>query len=857
MADLTHPHDETFDPTLTVARPGEDVEDDDVETESANGATEEEEKSREENKGTMQLMRRQFRSINDGTKTFREEAAVDARFRMGVFGDKKYQWRSGIAEERAADGRPCITVNKAGATVHQITNQARQARLRIHVSPVDDKGDVKVAETIQGMLRNVEAYSFADRAYYMGSDKQAEQGLGYLFLTVEDASDDPEDLENLFRVRMRIKQVMDPLSVYTDASAMEADFSDADFQFKVTDVDTDTWKLVTGKKKPPTESIFEAFQDGREDKSELWFPNGRVRMVQWWNREPYGARKHMALMSNGEVIPYPDAKTLARYEAKGYKIKRAKWAQRRCMVWRTCDALDIHETTIWSGEAVPHIPVIGDALLVDGQRDWRGALRDSRGPAEVYNVHVSGLTEAVGLGQKTPVVGVEGQFGPPDSPMRKAWETAHKKPKAFLEYKNVQIEPGRFADRPSPMQFQLPMEGILLAIHQADEDYKSTSGQHDASLGERGPQEAARAIEARKQQDTLGNSHYLDNLRFSMASLARQGIKVLRATVDVATVVRIKGNDERERKVMVFSGKENDPRNDQWLQTHNGAMPMQAHNGQMIQPGDRIPYQPPDGVTEIFDIGTGEFDVEVNAGPDPGTRREHELELVVEIFKNMPPELAMKFLDLEFSLIDSAVGRQLMERAKKLLPEGLRDDEESGKPTIPPEALAKIQQLTEQRDMVMQAAKKMQEELKSKKYAVDAGVLTAAEERRMKFKIETLKQRIALIMQTKEIKAEQALALFEAQVNLLETQNEQNHAKQMSLLEGMWNAADSDADRQHEAETATADRAHEQINADADRQLQVETAESDRRLQADLAVLGHSVTAATPPEEPAPAEGTA
>lgn len=835
MAEITHPHDDSYHPGRGVVHvPEEDIE---VETESAKASTDEE-KSREANKGTMELMRRQLRSIVEGTKAFREAAADDARFRMGEFDGKSYQWVSEVETQRKADGRPCITINKAPGTVHQITNQARQARLRIHVSPVDDKGDVKVAEALQGMIRNVENYSFADRAYYMGSDRQAQEGLGYLWLTVEYASNDPDDLENIFRVRARIKQEMNPLSVFTDASAMEADFSDADFQFKVIDVDTETWKLITGKKSPPTQTQLQSMASTETDSGD-WFPNGKIRMVLWFNREPYGPTKHMALMTNGQVIPYPDAETLAVYAKAGHSIKRDRHVQKRQMIWRTCDALDIHETTVWSGEAVPFIPVMGDALWVDGKRDFRGALRDGKSSAAVYNVHVSGLTESVGMGQKTPVVGLEGQFGAPDTDMRRAWENAHKKPKAFLEYALVQVRPGEFAPRPTPMQFELPMEGILMAIHQADEDYKTTTGQHDASLGERGPQESARAIEARKQQDELGNNHYLDNLRFSMASLGRQLIKVLRVTVDAPTVVRITGNDDRQRNVLVFAGKDMDPRNPQFLQTHEGPSPLKMPDGSMVNPGQPIPYTPPKGVKEILDIGTGEFDVEVNAGPDPGTRRQHELEMVMEIFKTMPPEMAMKFLDLGFAMIDSAVGRQLMERAKKMLPKELRDDDEEEQP-IPPEALSKIQQLTEQRDMAVKVVEQLKQEAAAKKYQVDAGLLTDREERRNKLRIEALKHKVGLIMQTKDIKAEEAMSIFEAQVEAIMQGSEQEHAQQMSLLDARVSAATQLADHQIEQSTSEADRQADQASADADRQL-----------QAGLAVLGHAVTASTPPDEPA------
>ena len=98
--------------------------------------------------------RKQFRTIASGEEHFRSEARDDARFRAGTWGEKSFQWPSGIKEERDALGRVSVTVNRMPGFIRQVTNAARQAHLRIQVSPVDDHGDDVPREQAQGLVRH-------------------------------------------------------------------------------------------------------------------------------------------------------------------------------------------------------------------------------------------------------------------------------------------------------------------------------------------------------------------------------------------------------------------------------------------------------------------------------------------------------------------------------------------------------------------------------------------------------------------------------------------------------------------------------------------------------------------------------
>ena len=763
--------------------------------------------TREKNEKVLALARQRFHVCQSAYAHFREQAKDDIRFRAGTWGDRSFQWNEGIQEKRRATDCPCLTINRAPGFVRQVTNQARQAHLRIIVSPVDDQGDVKTAEVLQGIIHNIESTSFADRAYALASEKQAEIGLGFFRLITEYAD------EKGFSQRIKIKREADPLSIYIDPAALEADTSDAEYAFKVTAVDAEAWKELTGQDTAPSAASLAGYDDA--DKSDVWFPNGKILYLEYFSRENNGPRQQLAQLSDGTVVPAPSPTEEQALHDIGVRVMKTRWVQPKHMVWRKIDALHIHEETIWKADSHPFIPVMGDELAVDGEKDYRGVIRDSKESARIYNVEVSALVEAVGLGQKAPIVGYRGQFGAPDSKMRRAWETANVQPHAFLE-----VEPMDIDGKPAPIPQRVPMEtnlqGIVVAIHQSDEDYKTTAGFRDASLGERGPQESGKAILARQKQDELGSSHYLDNLRFSLCSGGRQLIQLIRVVYDEPTVVRIKGKDEKSKKVLVFAGAEKDPRRPEFL-------PRDQITGQPM------PFQLPEGVTELYDLSVGEFDVEVSAMPSSGTRRQEAVEAMTSLFKEMPPELSSKFLDLYFKTMDFPGASQLMERAKKVLPPEFRDDEE-GQPSIPPEAQKQMAEMKDHLDKLEAAYKGAVQEIETEKTkqqglrqiqmdALQSKERMQAEELAAAERLAQLKQRADLIEQQIALKAEHAQTILEAELDRMAQAADHAQQARIAARQSQDKASDHAATGRRQVLDLTHDvlaQRAEQAKADAD-----------------------------------------
>jgi hypothetical protein len=779
---------------------------------------------RDTDAATLKLLRKRIKAGMGAWGHFRKQAVLDMKFRAGTWGDKSFQWLDGVQTERIADGRPCLTINRVPGTIHQITNQARQAHLRIVVKPVNNLADKKCAEVLQGIIRNIETHSFADVAYNTASDKQAEIGFGVFRLLTEyaDPNGDGPD-EDLFRQRARILRERNPLRILFDPAYEELDASDAQWSLKFTDIDRDDFEDKVGEK-PPSEADVQSFLESEDGigAGQDWFPNGKIRYVEYFSRELHGAKVKKLLLSDGTVIDDPGPEALkALLKNTGVTVDRERWVQQKRMVWRHCTALRVHAETEWTGDAQPWIPVVGDELEIDGERDFRGAVRDSKDPARAYNGLVSGIVEASARGLKVSLIGVKGQFGAPGSETRKAFDNASKKPFSILETEPVDID-GKAAPEPRPVTWEPPIQTTMIAAHQMDEDFKTTSGFHDATLGERGPQESGVAIDERKQQDLLGSSHYLDNLRIALGAAGRQLIKVIRAIYDVPTILRITGDDDRERMVMVYSGKDNDPRSDAYLQTHPGPGPLAMKDGSQVQPGQKIPFQLPDGVSDIFDLSVGEYHVEVDAGPGQGSRREEQVKWIFEAIKLLPPPQAAMFYDLAFQLVDEPVAQQMAERAKKMLPPELQDEQDPNA-QLPPAAAAQVAQLKAELAKAMQA-------LQQAKQLIDG---------------ELLKQRGAMLSKQAEIASRERIAHLNAQTSLIEKLIEQKGDQAITLLQAAIDGLSQKRDQQHEKDLALLEAGAAEHSAVADRQHDVNTQ-----------VMNAAATAAAATAQPSPGGGT-
>src|SRR6185295_12499765 len=141
--------------------------------------------------------------------------------------DNGWQWPGYLWSTKRDDPagyKPRLTVNKIRQHNLQITNDAKQNRPAIKVSPVGEQATFEAAKIWMGLVRHIERISKATSAYSTASDFQVQSGLGYLRV-------DWDYVPGTFDKEIYIRRVRNPLNVFLDPDKNEVDGSDARFGF--------------------------------------------------------------------------------------------------------------------------------------------------------------------------------------------------------------------------------------------------------------------------------------------------------------------------------------------------------------------------------------------------------------------------------------------------------------------------------------------------------------------------------------------------------------------------------------------------------------------------------------------------
>ena len=622
--------------------------------------------SKEKKDDLIQTARARFKVGIESDAHNRAEAAEDMKFRAGD------QWPEEVKNQRALESRPCLTINKIPQNIHQITNDQRQNRPMIKVSPYDDGADPETARVLQGIIRNIEVNSNADTAYDCAFDSAVTGGRGFVRVITDYC--DPRS----FNQDIKILTVDDPNRVVIDPNYKEPDGSDADWCFIFEDISKDEFE----RKYPDAEVSSTGF-----DYSNLgsdWFLEDKVRIAEYFVKS----------FEDDILVQLPDGSTALKSEIEDaedslllemgltpeilealYSDKdKSRKTQIPVVNWYKINGEEILEKTKWAGTYIPVIPVHGETLIIEGKRIFEGIVRHARDAQRMYNYWATAETEAIALAPKAPFIGAEGQFKGHEN----QWKTANTKNHPYLQYKPVALN-GTPVAPPQRVNSEANVGAINQARMLAADDLKSTTGIYDASLGNRSNESSGIAINRRNQQAQTGNFHFVDNLSRSIRHLGTVLIELIPIVYDTERVVRIIGPDEKEEIVAI-----------------------------------NTIFKDKDKLTN-YSFETGKYDVSVSTGPSYASKRQESLDALLKLVQSYPA--ATQFAgDLILKNMDFQGADEIAERLlRSIPPEIVGNDEE-----IPPQVQAQIQQLTAQLDTLSKALEEKDAELNDKKIELES-----------------------------------------------------------------------------------------------------------------------------------------
>ena len=713
-----------------------------VVAEMESGENDAEAQQQEELRVFLQAAQSRFKTVVDAESMLRQNMLEDLEFRASE------QWPDNIKSMREQDNRPCLTINRIPQFIRQVTNNQRASRPAVQVHPAGNVANVELSEVVQGIVRHIEDRSDADVAYTTAGDHQVTMGRGYVRVVTDYIDDDPGSLNQ----EVKIKRVSNPFSIYMDPTAQSPDASDARYAFVVEDIPIAEYRFRFPDSELAELSEFTAVGNQKPE----WMPEGNIRIAEYFYIEETREEMVLVLGPDGEQQRYPKALMQSTDPAElppGVTIIAEREVTTRTVKWALINAVEVLQGNElgtagkeWPGKYIPIVPVLGDEINMNGVTDYRGIVRDAKDPQRMYNYWVSAETELIALAPRAPIVGAEGQFEGHES----KWRTANVRNYPYLEYKPRTIG-GQLAPPPQRQTWEPPIQAMTAAIAQSDNDLKSTGGFNDASLGIRGAQESGKAIRSRQQQDEMANSHYLDNLARAIRQVGRIIVDLIPRIYDTARVMRINGIDEKPRTVMVYSGPDN-------------------------QPNEEQEEQVPASVERIYDVASQQYDVTISVGPSFQTRRQEALDSLVQFVQAYPDVFPM-IGDLLAENMDWPGAQQVAARLKKSLPPNLQDDIDPSE--IPPQVQAKMQGIEKQLKQVMQAYQQAKQALDTDQAKAQAQVqikqaelsAKAAEQERdlqSKLQLEEIKQQGESARTLAKIEQGRASELLQTEIQRLE-----------------------------------------------------------------------------------------
>lgn len=531
-----------------------------------------------------------FKECSDAENHNRRAALEDIKFsRLGE------QWPGSVEQQRREEGRPCLTINKLPAFVRQVVNDARQNKPQIKVHPVDDKADVRTADIINGLIRNIEYTSNAPAVYDTAVEQAVNGGFGYFRIGLDYAYDDSFELD------LSIERIQNQFSVYGDPNSTAVDSSDWDVAFIVNKVPHAEYKRKYGDAAKVSWDDDTAWAAASDE----WRDDKDVMVAEWWTREE--VEREIVLMSDGSTYAREDLENdpdlLALLDVGILQEVKSRVAKSHKVTQRIMSGVEILEENDWPGRYIPIVPVYGEEFDVEGKRYFRSLIHHAKDPQRMFNYWRTSATELVALAPRVPWVGEDGTFDADEN-----WQTANTHSHAYLVYERGSQPPQR-----QPLDVGTAAGSLQEALNASD-DIKSIIGMYDASLGARSNETSGKAILARQREGDVSTFHFIDNMSRAIHHAGRILIDLIPKVYTEARVVRVIGEDESQEAVQI-----------------NQPIQKQDENGNVIE--------------AMHDLTAGKYDLTVTTGPSYTTQREEAVVQMTELIRAYP-DAAPKIADI-------------------------------------------------------------------------------------------------------------------------------------------------------------------------------------------------------------------
>ena len=603
-----------------------------------------------------------------------KQAIIDLEFLNGN------HWPDKQKRQRELDGRPCITVNKLPTFINQVTNNQRQNRGSIKVSPVGSKADIETADVINGMIKHIEYISNADVATDTAVAYAAAVGRGY-FRIMPEYTD-----EMSFDQYLCFKRIRNIFSVAFDPTSVEADGCDQQRCMIHVKYTKEAFKLEY----PDAKLSYESIAIGSTAYPANWLAHDWVRVGEFYRIEKTPAE--LVRLSDGAIHWRDELPSAELLEQAGVTEVAKRRSFKKKVMWYKLTALEILERTEIMCDWIPVFPVYGSELDIDGKITYSGVIRHARDPQMMYDFWMTSATEEVALRPKTPFIGAKGQFDGFESD----WNQANNKSFPFLEYNPVTSD-GQVVPPPQRQPMADIPSGMLMMAGHANDNIKGTTGLFDSSFGAAGTATSGKQELAQQHQGSVTNFHYEDNLTRTRRHAGRCIINMIPHYYDTERVVQIMREDGE-----IESRTVNKPLSPEEQQQDLQQRQMKAPSGKQLAIK-----------TVLNDLTVGEYAVVVSSGPSYDTMRQQAADAMVQFGQSWP-----KLMDIAGDKVVKAMdwpgAQEIAARIERTIPPNIKyDPNDPNADQLPPPIPPEVDQQIKQMEAMLKEMKEENDQLKA------------------------------------------------------------------------------------------------------------------------------------------------
>jgi len=568
-----------------------------------------------------------------------EEAEAENRKRMLSdleFGWSSDQWNKELrnSREHGSNGaRPCLTINKLPTSARQIINNMRQGRASIKILPIDDRGDIRTAEMLQGLIRHIEHISNSQQAYSIASEFQVMMGLGYFRID----SDYTDPIYN--EQELHINPIADPFAVRMDPWITDLTGADATAVY----VDAMIPKAKFKREYP------DATMESLSGSTNTWMTEKSVQITECFYAEDLPI-KHVVIDGVARPLDDYDAERDGPYQSE-------RTINTRSIKWKKLSGLEVLDERDEKGQYIPIIRVVGEDININGERMICGIVRRARDAQQMYNYTVSAMAERNALEPKAPwLVASEAVEGHESS-----YAAANRSNAPYLTY-NAYDDQGQPLPPPQ-RQFPTGANSALLSQLQInDSDIQATTSLFAGNLGRDSNEKSGVALRQRQQIGDVGTYHYPDNMGRAIRQAGRVLVDLIPYYYDTYRSARILGDDGEAEHVQ-------------------------------LDPQQKTSYHEDGQKKKSYNVGMGKYDVATSVGTSYATKRQEGAERM-QAYLAANPNLWNVIGDFAMKLDDSPYAQEMSERIKRTIPPEITGGDEDGEP-MDPEVAQQFQQMAQ------------------------------------------------------------------------------------------------------------------------------------------------------------------